>query len=80
MKITPKDLDDMIESIDYIQPKNTTVTICLLGLKSGFYVIGKSACINPADFYVDIGRKIAFENAKEQLWELEGYHRMRSNG
>lgn len=42
-------------------------------LPSGFVVVGKAACVDPANFRFDIGRKICRENAINQLWELEGY-------
>ncbi len=42
-------------------------------LPSGFVVVSKAACVDPANFRFDIGRKICRENAIDQLWELEGY-------
>ena len=44
-------------------------------LKSGFTVSGRAACIDPANFDINIGRKVARENAASQLWVLEGYVR-----
>lgn len=49
------------------------MTVCCLTLKSGFAVIGESACINPDDFDQAIGREIARANAIDKLWQLEGY-------
>jgi hypothetical protein len=69
------ELYDLIDSEDFNIIQGTTTTICALKLHSGFVVIGKSACLNPADFDEDVGRKIAFEDAFNQLWQLEGYHR-----
>ncbi len=42
-------------------------------LHNGFTVLGRAACVDPANFDLVIGRKIAKDNAKEQLWQLEGY-------
>lgn len=42
-------------------------------LESGFTVMGRGACVDPANFDVAIGRKVAREDAANQLWELEGY-------
>lgn len=42
-------------------------------LPCGFTVTGRGACIDPALFDVEIGRKVARENALHQLWQLEGY-------
>ncbi|UZV39963.1 hypothetical protein LPP1_g37 [Leptolyngbya phage LPP-1] len=42
-------------------------------LESGFTVTGRSACVDPANFDVELGKKYCRENAIEQLWALEGY-------
>lgn len=42
-------------------------------LESGFTVLGRSACVDPANFDLELGRKYARENAISQLWALEGY-------
>jgi hypothetical protein len=42
-------------------------------LPSGFTVCGRGACIDPANFDIEIGRKIARADAEKKLWELEGY-------
>lgn len=44
-------------------------------LESGFTVSGRSACIDPDNFNLEIGRKYAREDAKSQLWQLEGYRK-----
>ncbi len=42
-------------------------------LESGFTIVGRGACVDPANFDIEIGRKVARENAEHQLWQLEGY-------
>lgn len=49
------------------------LTFCVLVLKNGFTVTGKSACAIPENFYANIGRKVAFDDAFNQIWPLEGY-------
>jgi len=49
------------------------LTICVLVLKNGFTILGKSACAAPENFDADIGMKIAREDAIDQVWQLEGY-------
>lgn len=44
-------------------------------LPSGFTIAGRAACIDPANFDLEIGRKVARENAEHQLWQLEGYRK-----
>ena len=48
-------------------------TICVLVLRNGFTVTGESACASPENFDVDLGRKIARQNAVSKVWPLMGY-------
>ena len=50
-----------------------TLTFCVLILKNGFTVTGESACASPENFDPEIGKKIAYQNAREKIWLLEGY-------
>ena len=49
------------------------LTFCVLVLENGFTVTGESACASPENFNEEIGRKIAYENAIDKVWLLEGY-------
>lgn len=49
------------------------LTICVLVLKNGFTLVGKSACASPENFDAAIGARIAREDAKQQLWPLLGF-------
>jgi hypothetical protein len=49
------------------------LTFCVLVLKNGFVVTGESACASPENFNVEIGRKIARQNAVAKVWPLMGY-------
>lgn len=49
------------------------MTICILVMRNGFTVIGKSAPADAENFDADLGRKFAREDAVRQLWPLEGY-------
>lgn len=49
------------------------LTFCVLVLRNGFTVTGESACASPENFDPQIGRDIAFKNAREKIWPLEGY-------
>lgn len=60
-------------AIDDLKP----LTICVLVMKNGFTVIGKSAPADAENFNAELGQKFAYEDAVRQLWPLEGY-RLRS--
>lgn len=49
------------------------LTFCILVLENGFTVTGESACASPENFNEEIGRNIAYENAIDKVWLLEGY-------
>ena len=49
------------------------VTICVLTLRNGYTIVGTSACASPENFDATIGRKIARQNATQQIWPLLGY-------
>lgn len=74
-KLTKEFLLSRIADTRYVHHEGTTLTHCLLTMKNGIVVDGKSACLNPADFDTEMGRKIAYDNAFAKLWELEGYAR-----
>lgn len=44
-------------------------------LPCGFTVSGRGACVDPANFNLEIGRKVAREDAENQLWKFEGYRK-----
>lgn len=72
-KLTMADILDAVDRADYWRLGDSTTTICQLTLKNGFTVTGQSACIDPLEYNRSIGEKVAWENALEKIWELEGY-------
>lgn len=72
-RLSPADIDNAIVGEDYYVFPNTTFTVCLLTLKNGFNVSGESAAASLENFDVEIGRKIAKDNARNKIWALEGY-------
>lgn len=72
-RITPQHIEEQIVHSAYYQFPGTTVTVCCLTLRNGYNTIGESACVSPQNFDAEIGRKVAYENAKQKIWVLEGY-------
>lgn len=80
-RITPEQIDAAVVGEQYHVFEGTTLTVCCLTLANGFTVTGESACASPENFDVELGRKIARDNAKQKIWALEGYAlRNRLNG
>lgn len=73
MSLTAADLDAMVQSADYYQPAGSTLTVCAMLLTNGATVVGTSNVIDPANYNADMGKQVAFANAKGKIWELEGY-------
>ena len=72
-RLTPELIDAVITDEQYHVFEGTTLTVCCLTLRNGFTVTGESAAASPENFDVEIGRKIARQNAREKIWALEGY-------
>lgn len=72
-KLTLEQIQAKVARQQFIQMEGSTLTICILELQNGYSVTGQSACVDPRNFDSEIGCKIAFENALEKIWELEGY-------
>lgn len=88
-RLTPEHIDALIFTEHYFNPKHDRdpkgppcpltdaalgcLTICVLVLRNGFTIVGKSACASPENFDAELGRKIAREDARRQIWPLAGY-------
>lgn len=72
-RLSPEKIDAVITGALYYVFPGTTCTVCCLILKNGFTVLGKSASVSADNFDEEIGRKVAFEDARRQIWQLEGY-------
>lgn len=72
-KVTKESIEARIAKTDYMVLPNSTVTVCNITLENGFSVRGESACVDARNFNLDIGQNLAFKNAFQKLWGLEGY-------
>ncbi|EOQ73495.1 Gp49 family protein [Acinetobacter lactucae] len=51
-----------------------SITFCVLILNNGFKIVGVNcASVSPENFDEQLGRKLAYEDARRKIWELEGY-------
>ena len=72
-RVTPEHISGMCQNDQYYVFPETNATVCCITLFNGFTVIGESSCVSDENFDEEIGRNIAFENAKGKIWLLEGY-------
>jgi hypothetical protein len=64
--VTPNEVERYIDSVRFEHGKQTTV--CYMTTVSGFEIIGTSGTIDPANGNVEVGRRLAEENARQILW------------
>lgn len=63
-----------IANVEYIRPINLRhMTICVITMRNGWALVGKSAPVDAANFNLELGQKFAYEDALRQCWQLEGY-------
>lgn len=72
-RLTPQLIDSVVKNTAYHIFEGSCLTVCCLTLLNGFTVTGESACASPENFNKEIGEKIAYENARNKIWALEGY-------
>ncbi|UCR75490.1 hypothetical protein PP742_gp06 [Alcaligenes phage vB_Af_QDWS595] len=72
-KIHPEDLDAQVSEVQYLQVPGKTLIYCVITMLNGFTVTGESACADPDNFNEEVGKSIAFRNAKDKMWSLLGY-------
>lgn len=73
MKVTLDGIKAKIKGETYLVLPDGRTTLCILDLENGYTIKGLSACVDPAEFDLNLGRKYAFDDAINQIWSLEGY-------
>lgn len=66
---------DVVSATHIAEPQDELkmLTICMLVMKNGFVILGKSAPASPENFDAEKGRTFAYEDGVRQLWPLMGY-------
>ena len=70
--LTETYLQRHIKETNYYRYGDTGM-LCVLTLQNGYTVTGTSGCIDPTIFDEDIGKRIAYDNAFDELWKILGY-------
>lgn len=72
-RLTPNLIDESIRDESYtILPSGKTI-ICELILKNGFTVRDEASVVSKANFDFEIGKRISRADARNKIWQLEGY-------
>jgi hypothetical protein len=72
-RLQPKDIDAKISLVEYTKLPSNKTMICEITLENGFTVRGDSAIVSIDNFDEEIGKEVAFKNARKKIWELEAY-------
>ncbi len=70
-RVTADSIKAKIRHVSYIVHEH--LTLCILELENGFFVVGQSAPASPANFDADVGKRYSYDQAFNKVWELEGY-------
>lgn len=71
-KVTKESINKKIIMVEY-RKLTEKITHCTITMENGFQVTGESAVVDPANYDEKIGRVVAYDNAFEKLWVIEGY-------
>lgn len=72
-RLAPNNIDAKIKSEEFhLLPHN--ITVCILVLENGYKVTGLNhASVSPENFDAEMGRNLAYQDARRKIWKLEGY-------
>lgn len=73
-RVTLDDLKSRIENVEYLRREH--LTICIVRVDNGFYLVGKSAPLDPGNFNEAYGEELAYDDAVHQLWPLLAFRRL----
>lgn len=71
--VTIEEVKAAVRKKDFTVLQDGRTTICLLTLDNGFTVRGESSCVDKRNFDQEMGEKISYENALDQVWMLLGF-------
>lgn len=75
-KVTKDLIESRIVEVDYqtIVIAGQKMMYCGIRMDNGFVVVGKPAtCIDPDNWRDETGKTVSYDNAFENLWQLEAY-------
>lgn len=74
IKVTQTEIDLLLNSADVqVRTEFGKCTVVTVRLRNGFILTESSACVDPANYDVELGKKLCFQHIENRLWELEGY-------
>lgn len=75
-RITLQDLKDRVDGFEYVI--RNQLIVCIIRLDNGFYLVGKSAPVDPNNFDEEHGKELAYDDALRQAWPLLAFAHLES--
>lgn len=75
-RITPEHIKQIMDDAEYAVQHAVYGKVCIVTAKlkhNGFTIVGTGSCVDPSNYDIEMGIKIAKESIESKLWELEGY-------
>ena len=71
IKVTQAEIDLLLNSADVqVHTEFGKCTVVTVRLRNGFILTESSACVDPANYDVELGKKLCFQHIENRLWEL----------
>lgn len=67
-RITLDDLKSRVATHEFIE--RGVLSVCLMQMDNGFWLVGKSAPVDPNNYDAEYGRQLAYDDALRQAWPL----------
>lgn len=72
--VTQQDIDNILEKTQWtVEEFHGKCTVVVAKLPNGFILTESSACVDLADYDMDIGMECCKERIVNKIWELEEY-------
>jgi hypothetical protein len=71
-KLSVEYLESRIKTVEYMQVRDRMI-MCFITMVNGYEVTGEAYVADPANHVEEKGRRVAYNNAFDKLWSLEGY-------
>lgn len=70
-RVTLDDLRARVASVEYVE--RGVLNVALVRLDNGYWLVGKSAPVDPSNYDAEYGRKLAHDDALRQAWPLVAF-------
>lgn len=70
-RITLDDIRGRVSSVEYVVREH--LTIAIVKMDNGFFLVGKSAPVDPENFNPEYGKSLAHDDALHQAWPLMAF-------